>query len=161
VSKLIPALRTARLDWPLVVVGDGSQRASLEAAARASGIAVQFTGWLPRQEALRWLRHAEMLVFPSHGPESLSRVLLEAGALAIPVAAMDTGGTRDIVVDETTGLVSTTVDDLGSDIARLRSDPELRAKLGAAARARIQQTFDSAMIVAKIEALYAQLAAKR
>ena len=122
VAKLIPALRTAQLDWPLVVVGEGSERASLEAAARASGIAVQFTGWLPRQEALRWLRHAEMLVFPSHGPESLSRVLLEAGALAIPIAAMDTGGTRDIVVDETTGLVSTAVDELGGDIARLRSD---------------------------------------
>ena len=38
---------------------------------------------VPRDEVLAWLRHAELLVFPSHGPESLSRVLLEASALGV------------------------------------------------------------------------------
>ncbi len=43
------------------------------------------------------MRHATMLAFPSYGPESLSRVLIEAAALGAPIAAMDTGGTRDII----------------------------------------------------------------
>ena len=44
-----------------------------------------------------WLAHASMLIFPSRGPESLSRVLIEASALGVPIAAMNTGGTPDIV----------------------------------------------------------------
>ena len=48
-----------------------------------------------------------MLIFPSRGPESLSRVLIEASALGVPIAAMDTGGTRDIVEHDVTGLLST------------------------------------------------------
>ncbi|SVA79998.1 uncharacterized protein METZ01_LOCUS132852, partial [marine metagenome] len=66
----------------------------MEVAAEAarSNVDVRFQGWLPRVEALRWLKHASVLIFPSHGPESLSRVLLEAAVLGVPTAAMDTGG---------------------------------------------------------------------
>ena len=46
------------------------------------------------------MARAEALVFPSLWPEPLSRVLLEALALGTPVAAMDTGGTREILGEE-------------------------------------------------------------
>ena len=49
-----------------------------------------------------------MLIFTSRGPESLSRVLIEASALGVPIAAMNTGGTPDIVTHGETGLLSTT-----------------------------------------------------
>ena len=54
------------------------------------------------------LARASMLIFPSRGPESLSRVLLEASALGVPIAAMDTGGTRDIIEPGVTGLLAST-----------------------------------------------------
>ncbi len=41
-----------------------------------------------------------MLIFPSHGPESLSRVLLEASTLGVATATMETGGTRDIIAHQ-------------------------------------------------------------
>ena len=157
VTKLIVAIGRAKLDWPLVVVGDGSERPRLEALSRQSGRTVRFTGWLPREEALSWLKHAAVLVFPSHGPESLSRVLLEASALGVPIAAMDTGGTADIVRDEETGLLSRTAEELGEDLARLRGDAALRTRLGDAARQRAAREFDSPTVIDRIERLYGEL----
>lgn len=157
VVKLFTAIERARLDWPLVVVGDGSERSRLEDAARRSGRVVRFTGWQSREDVLVWLGHAEFVIFPSHGPESLSRVLLEASALARPIAAMDTGGTRDIISDEETGLLSTSAEELGDDVARLRRDPALRARLGNAARLRMEHRFDAAVVVGQMERLYRDL----
>ena len=82
-----------------------------------------------------------MLIFPSRGPESLSRVLIEASALGVPIAAMNTGGTADIVIDDETGLLSETPEELADDVRRLRGDAELRARLGAAARLHAALTF--------------------
>lgn len=161
VAHLVPALVEAGLDWPVVVVGDGPERARVEAEARAAGLDVRFAGWLDRDEALAWVAHASLLVFPSHGPESLSRVLLEAGALGVPVAAMDTGGTRDIVQTGVTGLVSTTRGGLAADVRRLASDAGLRRRLGAAAAQHVTTTFDARAVVPKVASLYDELVAAR
>jgi glycogen(starch) synthase len=157
VSKLIPAVALARLPWPLIVVGDGPDREAVEQTARAMGQDVRFTGWLRRDEVLRWLRHASLVVFPSHGPESLSRVLLEASVLGRPIAAMDTGGTRDIVLHEETGLLSKTVDELASHIARLVAEPDVAAAFGAAARQHVREHFDAPRVVERIDTLYMRL----
>jgi glycogen synthase len=157
VAHLVPAVARGGLTWPLVVVGDGPDRAAVERAARDAAIDARFTGWVDRDEGLRYLAHASLLVFPSHGPESLSRVLLEASALGVPIAAMDTGGTRDIVRDEETGLLSATADDLAADVARLVADPALRQRLGSAARAHVEQQFAAPSVVARLVALYTSL----
>ena len=157
VSKLLYATATAQLDVPLVIVGDGSERSRLERAARTARHEVHFMGWLPRPDVLGWMRHATLLVFPSYGPESLSRVLLEAAALGRPIAAMETGGTGDIVIHEQTGLLSHSTDELGRHVASLLGDAELRQRLGDAARQHVQRTFDTPVVVAQVEALYERL----
>ena len=101
-----------------------------------------------------------MLIFPSRGPESLSRVLIEASALGIPIAAMNTGGTPDIVVDEATGLLSTTPAELADDVRRLAADADLRTRLGARAREHAVR-FDAATVVGRVEGLYAELRKER
>jgi glycogen synthase len=156
---LISVARAARLQCPLVVVGDGRLRPSLEGEAARDHLDVRFTGWLPRDRALAWMRHATALVFPSRGPESLSRVLLEASALGRPIGAMDTGGTRDIIEHEVTGLLSSTPNGLADDLARLLVDPELASRLGAGARRHVERTFDASAVVARVEALYTDLIA--
>jgi glycosyltransferase involved in cell wall biosynthesis len=147
----------ADLAWPLVVAGDGPERADLEQAARRSGRDIRFTGWIDRGEALRWLAHASLLVFPSRGPESLSRVLIEASALGVPIAAMATGGTADIVDNQRTGLLSDTIEELIADVRRLAADDVLRQRLGTAARERALARFDARMVVTRIEGLYSDL----
>jgi glycosyltransferase involved in cell wall biosynthesis len=157
VLRLLDAVRMARLDWPVVVVGDGPLRGALEAQARALGVSLQVTGWLDRTQVLGWLRHASLLVFPSAWPEPFSRVLLEASAVGIPIAAMDTGGTSEIVVDGVTGLLATDVPALATAVSRLRADADLRVRLGLGATRHACEQFDSAAVVARVEALYAEL----
>ena len=154
---LIDVVKQAHLDWPLVVAGDGPGRAGLEEAARTSGVRVTFRGWVDREEAGRLLAGAGMLIFPSRGPESLSRVLIEASALGVPIAAMDTGGTRDIIEPGVTGLLSTSPEGLASDVQRLRADRALRQQLGEAARRKIAREFDATAVVARVERLYTEL----
>jgi glycosyltransferase involved in cell wall biosynthesis len=154
---LIDVVKQAHLDWPLVIAGDGPGRAALEEAARTPGVRVTFTGWVDRVEASRLLAGAGMLIFPSRGPESLSRVLIEASASGVAIAAMDTGGTRDIIEPGVTGLLSTSPEGLASDVRRLRADRALRRQLGEAARRKIAREFDAAAVVARIERLYTEL----
>lgn len=160
-GHLVPVAREARLAWPLVVVGDGRERSTIESDAAKHGVDVRVEGWLPREQVLSWMRHASVLVFPSHGPESLSRVLLEAAALGIPIAAMDTGGTRDIVIPGQTGLLSKTATELARDLARLVGDRDLAASLGSAARVHVERTFNAPTVLARIEQLYGDVIARR
>jgi glycosyltransferase involved in cell wall biosynthesis len=152
-SHLVDIAERADLRWPLVVAGDGPDRQALEQAARGSSRAIHFTGWIDQPAATAWLAHASVLIFTSRGPESLSRVLIEASALGIPIAAMNTGGTPDIVQHEVTGLLSTTPEGLAADLARLIRDEALRGRLGAAARERALR-FDAPAVVERIERLY-------
>jgi glycosyltransferase involved in cell wall biosynthesis len=154
---LIDVVTKADLDWKLIVAGDGPDRAMLEQAARASGRAIEFRGWIDRQESARLLAGASMLIFPSRGPESLSRVLIEASALGVPIAAMDTGGTRDVVEPEVTGLLSRTPDELARDVKRLRDDPALGQRLANAAQRKVEREFDAGIVVARIVSLYDEL----
>jgi glycosyltransferase involved in cell wall biosynthesis len=161
VSALVPAVDRAALPWPLIIIGDGPARGDVERAARASGRDVRLLGWLDRPEALAWLAHARVVVFPSYGPESLSRVLLEASVLGRPIAAMDTGGTRDIIVNGQTGLLVDTAEALGEAVARVVGDRVLAETLGRQAAAYVRERFDARTVVARIEALYLELLAMR
>jgi len=157
-DHLFDVLDLSGLDWPLVIAGDGPLRAAMERAAGSRR--VRFLGWLDQGESARWLAHASLLIFPSRGPESLSRVLIEASALGIAIAAMDTGGTRDIIDHGVTGLLSSTPEALAGDVRRLREDGELRRRLAEGARLKAEREFDASGVVARIERVYADLVAR-
>jgi glycosyltransferase involved in cell wall biosynthesis len=154
---LLDVIARAELPWKLIVAGDGPDRAALEREARTSGRRVEFTGWVDKPAGARLLAGASMLIFPSRGPESLSRVLIEASALGVPIAAMDTGGTRDIVEPDVTGLLSSSPEQLAEDVRRLAQDAALRGRLGEAARRKIEREFDTGAVVPRVEAIYREL----
>jgi glycogen(starch) synthase len=156
-SYLIDVITRAELPWKLIVAGDGPDRSAVEREARRAGREVEFTGWVDKEAAAKLLAGAAMLIFPSRGPESLSRVLIEASALGVPIAAMDTGGTRDIIEPGVTGLLSSSPDRLADDVKRLANDPALRARLGAAARHKVEREFDADAVVERVERLYGEL----
>ncbi len=156
-SHLVPVIERASLDWPLVIAGTGPEYDSIAAAAARSSRDVHMIGWIDQPAAAAWMAHASMLIFTSRGPESLSRVLIEASALGVPIAAMNTGGTTDIIANEETGLLSNSPDELAEDVRRLRADGELRARLSSAARIRAAERFDAPSVVARMAALYGEL----
>ncbi len=159
-GTLVRIIERAGLDWPVVVAGDGPEHDKVAASAAQSNRDIRMVGWVDQRAAAAWMGHASMLIFPSRGPESLSRVLIEASALGVPIAAMSTGGTPDIVVDEQTGLLSATPEELADDIRRLRGDAALRARLGTAARLYAEARFDAASVVERVERLYFDLTKK-
>ena len=156
-SHLVDIAERAGLDWPLVIAGDGPERAAIAAAAARSTRDIRLVGWVDQNEAAAWLAHASMLIFTSRGPESLSRVLIEASALGVPIAAMNTGGTPDIISDETTGLLSDAPEELADDVKRLRQSEVLRRRLAQAARNRADALFDGAATTERIVRLYLEL----
>lgn len=160
-EHLVEVMRRSGVAWPLAIVGDGPDRAELELQAGRTGLDIRSTGWLDRAEMVGWLAHASIVLFPSRGPESLSRVLIEAAALSRPIAAMDTGGTADIVEHEVSGLLSTTPAGLAADLRRLVDDRALRERLGAGAASHAKRRFTADAVVATVEALYRDLIAAR
>jgi glycosyltransferase involved in cell wall biosynthesis len=160
-TNLVRVIERAGLDWPVIVAGDGPERDAIARDAARSGRDIRLVGWVDRQAAIAWLAHASLLLFPSRGPESLSRVLIEASVLGVPIAAISTGGTPDIVLDRQTGLLSHSFEALADDIRRLRDDAAFRARLGAAARAHAVTHFDASVVLPRVEQLYLDLLRRR
>jgi glycosyltransferase involved in cell wall biosynthesis len=160
-THLVRVIERSGLDWPVIIAGDGPERETIAKEAAGSTRDIRLVGWVDQPAATAWLGHASMLLFPSRGPESLSRVLIEASALGIPIAAMDTGGTPDIVLNGQTGLLSHSFEELADDIRRLRDDAELRSRLGAAARTHAETHFDASAVLPRIEQLYQDLLQRR
>lgn len=84
-----------------VIAGDGPQRAALEAAARALGIAdrVAFVGAQSQAQIGAWMRRARLFVLPSL-EEALGIVLLEALASGTPCVGSNVGGIPEIVAPD-------------------------------------------------------------
>ena len=97
VARLVPSKRVEdAIAWarrealPLVVVGDGPERESLEhlaRATRAEDTPVHFVGRTTRDEALAWIASSARLVQPSRA-EGLSTVVREAEILGVPVTSL-------------------------------------------------------------------------
>jgi glycosyltransferase involved in cell wall biosynthesis len=129
------------------LVGDGPERKRLERLARRLGVAgqVTFLGELPRGEVLAKLGECDVLLHPTLH-DSGGWASLEAMAAGRPVICLDCGGPALQVTPETGIKVagispSQVITDLAEALVRLASDPEGRARLGAMARARVQEHF--------------------
>jgi glycogen(starch) synthase len=160
-THLVQLIERSGLDWPVIIAGDGPEREAIAKEAAGSTRDIRLVGWLDQPAATAWLAHASILLFPSRGPESLSRVLIEASALGVPIAAMNTGGTPDIVLGGQTGLLSHSFEELADDIRRLRDDADLRSRLGSAARTHAETHFDASIVLPRIEHLYQDLVQRR
>ncbi len=118
----------------LVLIGGGPAEPVLRKAMPGA----VFLG--PRQGAQLARLYASLDVFVHSGPyETFGQTVQEAAASGVPVVAPAAGGPVDLVVDGVTGylvppLSATALDDA---VARLVDSPELRARMGAAAREQV------------------------
>ena len=87
------------LKLPLVIIGEGEGRRSLE---RLAGPTIEFLGWQSEENKLEYLRNARALLFP--GEDDFGIVPVEAMAAGKPVIAYGTGGALESVVEGKTGL---------------------------------------------------------
>jgi len=143
----------------LALVGDGPQRAELE--AYFAGLPVHFAGYLQGEELATAYASADAFVFPS-SLESFGLVLLEAMASGLPVIAARVGGVTDIVREGVNGY-SFDIGDIKGLVERTRAalhDPAHLRQMGAAARA-YAETQSWTQILDDLIDLYAELIDRR
>ncbi len=139
------------------LVGDGGERAKLEAMATDLGLRhVHFLG--ERHDVDAILEHSDATVLPSFW-EGLSNALLEAMAAGKPVIASAVGGSPEIVHHERNGLLFPSDDDqaLATAVQRLANDSALSATLGMVGRAMIAERFSVTAMVSQHEGFYAEI----
>jgi glycosyltransferase involved in cell wall biosynthesis len=91
--------------------------------------------------------------------EPFGIAMVEAMALGLPVVAVDAVGPREIVVDGATGrIVPAAPTALADALEELARDGDLRARMGAAGRARFAERFTAARMAAEIEERIERLA---
>ena len=95
--------------------------------------------------------------------EELPVAILEAMGSGLPVVAVETGGVPEMVAEGKTGFLVAARDTAGMSghLQRLAADPQLRALLGHAGRARAFAEFGKDALVPKIEAVLAEATALR
>ncbi len=143
-----------------LLVGDGLMRAELEAKASELGLSAQtrFVGY--QSDILPWMSAMDILVLPSVSAEGFARVLIEAGALAIPAIASPVGGNAEAIENGLTGFIVPVNDvvALRDAVRELLSSPEKRKMLGSAARQRVSANFTVNSMVEATERIYREVA---
>jgi len=141
-----------------VVIGDGAERARLEARSRALGLgaAVRFLG--TRHDIPALLAAADIYVHPSLF-EALPVSMLEAMAVGLPVVATRVGGVPEIVAHGRTGLLVPPArgDELAAAMLRLL-EPGPGAAMGADGRAWVRAHASVPVWLENLQRVYRQVA---
>jgi glycosyltransferase involved in cell wall biosynthesis len=133
----------------VAIVGDGPEEQALRAAADPRVVFLPFTA-----PAARHLRALDVYVLPS-GWEAFPIGLLEAQACGVPQVATDVGGTREALTPDTGILIAPQDPDALADaVIALLQDPQRRAAMAQASRARHKDRFTVETMVAKTAAVY-------
>jgi glycosyltransferase involved in cell wall biosynthesis len=150
VAGELPGLR-------LIYAGTGSGAEETRRLIEQLGLSdrVKFTGWLQAERKRATLTAATVFVLPSY-VEGMPMALLEAMSLGLPVIATPVGGVPEIVTHELDGLLVPPgdVDALAAAITRLTSEPELRERLGRAARETVAKRFSLDSAVERLLGIY-------
>jgi glycosyltransferase involved in cell wall biosynthesis len=140
-------------------------RRAMEELVAGSALAqrVRFPGVLAGET--KWVEYAgaDIFCFPSfYEAESFGLVVLEAMSFSLPVVASRWRGLPDLVQEGETGFLVPTRDTfaLADRIALLLDDPVLRARLGAAGRARFLERFTLGHHLRALDRLFEQLASE-
>lgn len=150
----------------LDLLGDGDERAHLEALAAESGIADRliFHGFQPQERCAEILARSDALVLNSLR-ECGGAVVLEAMAMGLPVVASAWGGPLDYLTAESGILVHPVprqdfAQRLADAFVGLARDPDLRLRMGQEGQRIVRRDFDWEGKVDRMVELYRKAVGK-
>ncbi len=153
-ARLLEAFALLRQPARLAIVGDGPDRAALEARALGLGIAgaVRFTGHLAAPQAA--YRDFDLFALSSD-TEQMPLSVLEAMASGLAVASTDVGDVAAMLAAENRPfVVARDAAALAEAMAALLADPQRRQAIGAANRARAEHDYDQETMFRAYAALF-------
>ncbi len=151
----------------LEIVGEGPMGDRWAALAARLGLSdrVRFRGEVPEANLPGYYHRAHVFVLPANArAEAFGTVLLEAMASGLPCITTEVGtGTSWVVQDGVTGRVVPPRDPqaLAGAVRQLLESPDLRIEMGRAGRARMEAEFTQEQMIARVEAVYYQVASQR
>lgn len=171
VSRLVPRkgmdvliraaalLAPSRPDLTVAIAGDGRDRDRLARLVRTTGAPVRLLGRVAHDDLPDLYACGDVFAMLCRNrwagleQEGFGIVFVEAAAAGVPQVAGDSGGAAEAVVDGETGLVVRRPDDpsaVAEALARLLDDPETRARLAPAGRARAVDAFSYDVLAGRL-----------
>lgn len=135
----------------VLVVGEGPDRAGLEARARRGRLPVRFVGY--QADVSPFLAAADIFVQPSRS-EGLPFAALEAMAHGLPVVATGVGGLAGALAGVGELVPPADAEAIAGTLRKVVGDPARRRALGAAGRARVVRDFGVPAMVAAVHEAY-------
>lgn len=151
--RVWPALRAARPDSELLILGDGQEEGKLRAMA---GDGVRFLGRIA--DVAPYLQTADVFALPSE-LESSSVALLEAMACRLAVLSTAVGGNPELITSGEHGLLVPWKDlpALQGSLAQMLDDPACRASLAEAGYRRVNEHYSLSGAAQDLRRLYDSL----
>jgi glycosyltransferase involved in cell wall biosynthesis len=153
--KSLKRVRSLYSNACLVIIGDGSERSSLEHLADELELRdhVFFTGY--REDAAAFYQIMDIFLLTSFS-EGTAMTLLEAMASAIPCIATNVGGNHEVVSNGNTGFIVPSGDEasLTDAVCSLLGDKNLRQKMARAGRRRFEENFTVSRMVEEYQTIY-------
>ncbi|MDD1717969.1 MAG: glycosyltransferase family 4 protein, partial [Methanoregulaceae archaeon] len=153
--KAIPRVLAKRWDVQFLIAGDGALRPQLE--SMASGLPVQFLGYIDDATLLDLLNACDVMVIPSRN-EPFGLVLTEAWSAGRCVVATDVGGLGENIENFVDGItVPAREESIAWGINYVIDDPVLMQRLGRAGRMKVLTEFDWDLIVEQTLEVYSSM----
>jgi glycosyltransferase involved in cell wall biosynthesis len=141
-------------------IGDKAYHAGLLEQVERTGLGndVIFRGFLTEEELTREFSEADLVVLPSYA-ETSPMTVQQAMAAGKPVVATRVGGIPQLIEDGASGLLVDAGDvaSMTDALVLLRTDPDLRLRMGAHAKQEAEERFSVRSVAAKNLEIYRQL----
>ena len=158
------AIAAAQPHARFLLVGDGVLRRELEKQAREMGIADRFVfAGLVAPDSVPVLMQAMDVVVHTSIREGLARVIPQASAVGKPVVGFALDGTPEAIENGVSGFCTKPYDpgEVAARVLEILDDGPRRAKMGEAGRAFAAANFSVEVMVARVNAVYRELARTR
>ena len=150
----------ARRDAQLVIVGEGPQRAALEAQIAELKLRERVRLVGNQYDVVPWLRAFDVFALPSYANEGVPQALMQAMLVGVPCVTTDAGAIGEIAIHDATALVVAKQNPvaLAAGIDRLLTDAALAARLAWTARDRVHSKFGLDAMLDGMEAVFRRAA---
>jgi glycosyltransferase involved in cell wall biosynthesis len=160
---LIDSYKDFNLDnLKIMIVGEGDLKPEYQKHVLDLGLidSILFTGAAAENDLVKYYNLADAVILPSiDKSEAFGIVLIEAMACAKPVITANLAGVRSVYGNNVSGLSFEVLDkdDLVQKVRKLFLDDELRAKMGFAARERVEKMYSQDVLITQLERIYKEI----